>query len=108
MYYRKKKIILVYHAFHSKSDNGDRKNYVSDGVSVDVEMLSSHLKWLSKFSEFVTLDKLINSECQSSWQVAVTIDDGYYNNLDDALKKFEKFGAPVTWFVTTKFIESDT
>jgi peptidoglycan/xylan/chitin deacetylase (PgdA/CDA1 family) len=35
------------------------------------------------------------------------LDDGYRNNLTLALPVFERFNVPVTWFVTTKFIEDE-
>ena len=102
-----KKIILVYHAFCAGETSSGNENYFGRQGAVPIATLRKQLSWLSEFADFVTLDKILCSGPTDTWQVAVTMDDGYRNNLSLALPVFEQFEVPVTWFVTTQFVKED-
>lgn len=102
-----RKIIVVYHTFCNESVSEGRGKYCARQGAVSVDLLESHLDWLSRFSDFVSLDEIFRSDATSKWTVAVTLDDGYRNNLSLALPVFERFEVPVTWFVSTGFVEND-
>jgi peptidoglycan/xylan/chitin deacetylase (PgdA/CDA1 family) len=72
-----------------------------------IQLLEKQLGWISNFADFVSLDEIISIRDPDRWKVAITLDDGYQNNLSLAVPVFERFEVPVTWFVSTKFIESD-
>lgn len=71
-----------------------------------VRRLREQLDWLSDFADFVRLDEIMEVEATDRWKVAVTIDDGYYNNISMAFPVFERHRVPVTWFVCSGFIEN--
>ncbi|MCS3857794.1 peptidoglycan/xylan/chitin deacetylase (PgdA/CDA1 family) [Salinibacter ruber] len=102
-----KKLILVYHTFTGGSDRVGQDKYYSPQGAIPVDRLRSHLRWLSEFAEFVTLDEILRSSKTTGWKVAVTLDDGYRNNISLAFPIFEKLKVPVTWFVSPKFVEND-
>lgn len=66
------------------------------------------MQWLSSFAEFVSLNELVEGAGggEENWKVAVTFDDGYRDNIKLGLPVFEKYGMEITWFVTTKFVET--
>jgi peptidoglycan/xylan/chitin deacetylase (PgdA/CDA1 family) len=100
-------LILLYHSFRDERSRNQYDGYFSPQGTVPVNVLESHLEWLSQFADFVSLNELFRSDRTSGWNVAVTLDDGYRNNLSLALPVFEQFGVPVTWFVSPKFVEND-
>ncbi|MCB1092705.1 MAG: polysaccharide deacetylase family protein, partial [Verrucomicrobiae bacterium] len=61
----------------------------------------------SQGAEFVPLDELMESLAKSSRHslVAITLDDGYLDNLSVALPVFEAYSAPFTVYVTTGLID---
>lgn len=71
-----------------------------------VRQLREQLDWLSGFADFVRLDEIMEVKATDRWKIAVTIDDGYYNNISMAFPVFERYRVPVTWFVCTGFIEN--
>lgn len=102
-----KKIVLVYHTFSREGHRMCENGYFGRQGTVTTDLLESQLSWLAEFAEFVSLDKIISRSRSKNWQVAVTLDDGYRNNISLALPIFERFEVPVTWFVSTKFVDGD-
>jgi len=102
-----RQLILVYHTFSGDSDRVGEDEYYSPQGTVPIDLLRSHLRWLSQFANFVTLDEIFRSGRTKGWKVAVTLDDGYRNNLSLALPVLEQFEVPVTWFVSPKFVKND-
>jgi len=100
--------ICIHSLTDGKARGGDGSGFVGRRRSLPVERLESTLAWLSGFSRFVTLDELIDGPAVMKgrpWQVAITLDDGYADNITLGLPLFERFEAPVTWFVATRFVE---
>jgi peptidoglycan/xylan/chitin deacetylase (PgdA/CDA1 family) len=81
---------------------------VSRRVSVSVNQLRRELEWVASWAEFEPLDQLVGApatdERSASWKVAVTFDDGYYDNLSLALPCLEEMSIPSTWFIATRFL----
>jgi peptidoglycan/xylan/chitin deacetylase (PgdA/CDA1 family) len=102
-----KRLVILYHNFYKTTRQKYSEEYYDIGGAVSVDRLRSHISWLSQFAEFVSLNELVRSSGTEGWKVAITLDDGYRNNLSLALPVFAQFGAPVTWFVSTRFVESD-
>lgn len=100
-------LILVYHNFSRGSGRSRQCEYHSLQGTVPIGLLQSHLRWLSQFADFVTLDEVLRPGRATRWKVAVTLDDGYRNNISLALPVFKQFGVPLTWFVATKYVEDD-
>lgn len=76
-------------------------------LCVSPEVFEQHLLFLQRFYSIVSLreisDRLVSGTLQGN-EAAITFDDGYQDNLLEALPILEKYKAPATIFVTTKFI----
>lgn len=67
----------------------------------------SHLDWLANNFEFLSLAEIqrrLASGHVDSPGVAITFDDGYAENCDQALPLLIERGIPVTYFVATSFV----
>jgi peptidoglycan/xylan/chitin deacetylase (PgdA/CDA1 family) len=106
MYPGPRKLILVYHTFCSEDESLSR-GYVSTQRAMPVWRLREQLEWLSGFADFVPLQEIMERKATDRWKVAVTLDDGYYNNLSMGLPVFEAHQVPVTWFVCTGLVERE-
>jgi len=111
---RSRRLILVYHTFGRESQPKvqDGRYYGQQGT-VHIDILEAHLEWLSEFAYFVSLPEIVRAAQKGEptqrgkWEVAITLDDGYRNNLTFGLPLFKRFQIPVTWFVSTEFVEGN-
>lgn len=93
--------------FHTVRDSSARRGYVSGYRAQSMEAFAAQVEWLSNFCDFVSLDDIALGERKSlsgRQKVAITFDDGYRDNVLIALPLLEKYGAPVTLFVATKYL----
>ena len=72
------------------------------GFCVSPERFAGHLALLARKAEFVTLDEVCAPS--RSPRVALTFDGGYVDNLVNALPIAQRFGAPMTVYVTSGLI----
>lgn len=91
--------ILMYHRI--ARDRGDPYS-----LCVAPERFAEQLHVLSSRAEVVSLDEIRRPGRLP--RVAVTFDDGYADNLLDALPVAERFGVPITVFVTSRMVGSPT
>lgn len=97
---RKKPIILTYHSVGNFQWN----------LSVPAVRFEKHLLFLKEETTFeiVSLQDLL-SELESNKnmgrKVAITFDDGHYDNFSVARPILNKYGIKATFFITTDFIE---
>lgn len=106
---KSRQLILCWHTFRNTENPELRRGYVSESRSQSILLFERQLTWLSKFGDFVSLDRMLGgvaNESSNRWQIAITFDDGYRDNLSLALPVLKKFGAPVTLFVATDYIDS--
>ena len=64
--------------------------------------LERTLAWLARRFAFLTPDQALAAGARG---VLLTFDDGFANNVDQALPLLEKFGAPAIFFVTLQHVE---
>ncbi len=88
--------VLMYHAI----DHNDK----ATKLSVSPESFEAQMKFLHKNRyNVVTLDRLIsyirNKEKIPSKTLAITFDDGYYNNYQYAYPVLKKYNIPATIFI---------
>jgi peptidoglycan/xylan/chitin deacetylase (PgdA/CDA1 family) len=80
-------------------------------LAVSPKNFEAHLKELTANYRVVPLSGLIEEIRQNKLEpdtVAITFDDGYADNLTNALPLLEKYNLPATIFVTSGIIGSDT
>tara|TARA_Y100001970_G_scaffold2704_1_gene3203 strand:+ start:58139 stop:59158 length:1020 start_codon:yes stop_codon:yes gene_type:complete len=101
-------IILCYHRV---SKNKKRSNFLNpcDSLNTDQILFEEHLNHLSSNYNCVSLSELMNSsnDEHNGFKVAITFDDGYKDNYQNALPILEKYNIPATIFISTRFIEGD-
>ncbi|MFH1189436.1 MAG: polysaccharide deacetylase family protein [Candidatus Omnitrophota bacterium] len=96
--------VLMYHSV----DYNDK----ATKLSVRPESLETHMKYFrDNRYNVVTLDKMIdyirNKEKVPPKTVAITFDDGYYNNYKHAYPILKKYGIPATIFVIVNKIGTE-
>ena len=93
-------------AFHRVNDRS-----AGDGLTLSVRDFDAYCRFLGDHLEVVRLEDIIERLEASgplTGQLAITFDDGYRDNFDEAAPILERYGLPATFFVTTDFIETDT
>lgn len=95
-------LVLMY---HSVSD--EHKDY---RYNLRVDRFEKQMQYLSENFEIVSTEKLVekikNNAEPEGISLAVTFDDGYMNNYQNAVPILEKKTIPTTFFITTGFIEN--
>ena len=74
---------------------------------VSPETFEEHIKYINKVYEPISLSELVNRIKNKSLkgnEACVTFDDGYRDNLINALPILEKYNTPATIFITTSEI----
>jgi peptidoglycan/xylan/chitin deacetylase (PgdA/CDA1 family) len=88
-------------AYHSVDSNGS-------SYTVNPEEFRRQIEYLRKRYEIVSLDRILDfvsgKESLPGRLVAVTCDDGYYDNYLNIYPYLRKYGLPLTIFVTTGYV----
>ncbi len=94
--------VLMFHRVSRKSDY-----IITRGLEVSPEYLEGVIKFFqSKKIDIITLDECYNritAKGKIKRFVSFTFDDGYTDNLTEALPVFEKYNVPFTVFLTTSY-----
>lgn len=92
------RLILNYHGVINEDENKLSKNHLS------IKQFEEHLKYFKDNFDVVPLqDIVLNNKFNSKNQkkkIAITFDDGYYNNYVNAIPLLEKYNFPATIFST--------
>ncbi|MBI4484263.1 MAG: polysaccharide deacetylase family protein, partial [Acidobacteria bacterium] len=96
-------VILVYHSIDRARFSGEGSQYY-----VTPEDFDRQMEFLVSRRTMVTAGEILDrlrrgGELQGL--VAVTFDDGYYNNLQNALPVLKKYKLPATLFLTTEGLD---
>lgn len=97
-------VILLYHRVADVNDDPHE-------LSVSINNFRNQLKYLKNNFTVMSLGELVNGLVNGKIKkksVAITFDDGYYDNLANALPVLEEFNIPATFFITSGKIGSDT
>jgi len=85
---------------------------VSDSVpnswTISNDNFLKHLDLISEIATFQSLDEVVESQrnlTRSRLSIAITFDDGYAENLDQAIPELIRRKIPCTYFVTTDNVE---
>jgi peptidoglycan/xylan/chitin deacetylase (PgdA/CDA1 family) len=97
-------VILNYHRVlpSNKIDNS------LVNISVSTDNFIRQLNYLKNNFDIISLDDLLLhlKNKSNEFKIAITFDDGYSDNLDYAYPILEKFKAPATIYIITKFINN--
>ena len=95
---------LMFHRVYSEDEK-----LITKGLQVSQECIEKIINYfIDKKIDIVSLDEMcerIISNKKSKRFVTFTFDDGYVDNLTQALPIFEKYDAPFSVFVTTGYID---
>ncbi len=89
-------IILMYHRVAEDTDD-------SHLLCVSPKNFRDHIQYLKKYRKIVTLEEITKNSVDNK-SVAITFDDGYGDNLYNALPILQEFNAPATIFISTGFL----
>jgi peptidoglycan/xylan/chitin deacetylase (PgdA/CDA1 family) len=81
-----------------------------DGLSTGVRMFERYCSYFTRHFDVVPLGELVHRlECgrRLNRELAITFDDGYRDNFENAAPVLEKFSLPATFFVITQWIGTD-
>jgi peptidoglycan/xylan/chitin deacetylase (PgdA/CDA1 family) len=92
--------VLVYHTITSPPEA------LPGDIDISPERFEQQLRWLSRWRKVVKLEETLSAP-ESQSLTAITFDDGFRDNLTVALPLLEKYGLPMTLFVTAGFIGRD-
>lgn len=96
-------IILTYHRVINDSV---QVNSEIKSISVSTQTFESQLLLLKEKFNIVSIDELLKLNTNTSKKnLAITFDDGYKDNLINALPILEKYNLPATIYITTRFLE---
>ena len=93
-------VVLLYHRLDDVIDVHD--------VAVPAGLFAQHLQWLQANCTVMPVSDLLSAapEALPERAVGISFDDGYLDNLTVAAPLLSKCGAPATFFVTTRWLES--
>lgn len=99
---RSNRIVLCYHNFGDGSV--EERGYISSRRCLPIDVFREQMSWLRGVADIVPLGDLRVSS-GARLRVAITVDDGYANNVRLAFPALESLGVPATWFVSTGFTD---
>ena len=98
-------IVLCYHRV--MPDSFFCKHSPLDPLVVSVSNFERQMIYLSKNYNIISFDDLYNTISSTKTPLVITFDDGYLDNLINALPILEKYNIPATIYITTKFLKGD-
>ena len=91
--------------FHRIDDTED-----ADGLSLGIDMFERYCRFFRRHFEVIPLGGLVDRLERGqplNRQLAITFDDGYRDNFDNAAPVLERLGLPATFFVVTQWMGTD-
>lgn len=96
---RDRVLVLLYHRV---------SDAFRDAVTVGVEGFDTQMRWLADHCNVVPLESLLAGELPKDGPVvAVTFDDGYLDNYENAAPILLKHAVPATFFVSTDHVANN-
>jgi len=92
--------ILLYHAV------GTRLKHDSYGISIDPLLFERHMQILAQLEDAEVVGLRRPEPGSAPLRVAITLDDGYKDNLHVATPILLKYGMPFTVFATVSYVRS--
>jgi peptidoglycan/xylan/chitin deacetylase (PgdA/CDA1 family) len=92
-------------AFHRVSDRPE-----CDGLTIDVDMFERYCRFFRRHFRVVPLGDVVDRlerGLPPNRELAITFDDGYLDNYENARPVLERLSLPATFFVVTQWIGTD-
>ena len=102
---RRRSRVLVYHRI--VDDHCDPLVRQLLGGAITRSAFAAQLNYLSRHYHTVSLQHLLANRDATTNMVAITFDDGYADNLDNAMPLLKQHSMPATLFVSTGFVGTD-
>lgn len=99
---RRTALVLCYHNFGDAS--GRDRGFLDPRRRLPADVFRPQMEWLDRVADVVPLSR-ITEPSGSRLRVAITVDDGYLNNIHHMFPVLESMGLPATWFVATDFVD---
>ena len=96
-------LILSYHRI---VENKNQINSEINSISVTTGTFEKQIKLLKKKFNIVSIDEILKIDNKVKNNLTITFDDGYKDNLTNAVPILEKYDVPATIYVTTRFLEN--
>lgn len=93
--------VLLYHRVSDEA---------RDNLTVGVEQFDRHMSWLATHCQPIAIDRLVAMRALPRTDrplVAVTFDDGYFDNFWHAAPILRRHGVPAAFFVSTGIVDSE-
>lgn len=100
---RKTAVVVAFHRIQNGAD-------VSDGLTVDPQMFELYCEFFRRYFHVVPLRELVAKLEKGRpfrRELAITFDDGYRDNFENAMPILERLGLPATFFVVSRWIGTD-
>jgi len=93
----KRCLIIMYHGVSKK------KNFSINGRHLPLDEFEKHLKYFKRHFDILSLPEICaqHNGKRSKYSVALTFDDGYLNNIQNAMPLLLKYKIPATFFIST-------
>jgi len=93
-------------AFHRVDDR-----VAGDALSLSVDAFDRFCRFFKRYYDVISLSDFLTrleGGIDVAGSLAITFDDGYLDNYENAAPILEKYALPATFFITSDFIETDT
>ena len=77
------------------------------GEAISQSNLAAQLRWLSRFYAIVPISEIVENIGDAKPRIAITFDDGFKDNLDNALPVLKALNLPATLFAVSNHIDSE-
>lgn len=100
----RKRYVLCYHRVIPASQA--QREWVHEAMWVSPQSFDAHIRWMLSIGEVVTLDRLLDFKSPNQRPLfALTLDDGWRDNLVHALPIIRRHGVPATVYLATSFMD---
>ena len=93
-------LILMYHSVTKET----LKNYHDSAMFVSSKTFEMHIKEISQFFDIVPLESIVEPNQKKRRLCAITFDDGWVDNYENAFPILKKFNVPATIFIPAEVI----
>jgi len=98
--FRSRNVIIMYH----RVLDGEAQGIYDPAMYVTRNTLNMHLRELGRHFQMVPLNDILKTEDGVRGQCAITFDDGWKDNYDNAFPLLKQYQIPATIFLTTNMI----